>query len=126
MPLLQLNIGVLGLGQIGGSIATRLVSCSAHSAILGYDVKPQLRDAAKQSRAVTEIAGSETELVAASDLASTPTPSTTVAVRPLASMCSMKPRSCNAPRSASPSSTGCQIFGFSNWPFAALRLSSVR
>ncbi|MBI5266168.1 MAG: prephenate dehydrogenase [candidate division Zixibacteria bacterium] len=64
----RLSIGILGLGQIGGSIATRLSTNPEHPTIIGYDLVPDLCASALQNRIVTRIAASETELVAASDV----------------------------------------------------------
>lgn len=66
--LLTLRVGILGLGQIGGSIAKRLSTMESAPRIVGFDVRRELGLAAKEMDNVTELAATETELLEASDL----------------------------------------------------------
>jgi prephenate dehydrogenase len=68
MSLSTLRIGIVGLGQIGGSIATCLRTTAAPSIILGYDLRTELLTAALERHAVTGIARSEAELIESSDI----------------------------------------------------------
>ena len=68
MSFSTFRIGIVGLGQIGGSIATRLSAMKQPPTIFGYDLRPELQIAAQERRIVTEIAKSETELIDASDV----------------------------------------------------------
>jgi prephenate dehydrogenase len=68
MQVSKLRIGILGLGQIGGSIAVRLSSLPEYRSIIGYDLKPELHRTALIRQIVTEVAESEIELVAASEV----------------------------------------------------------
>ncbi len=68
MSLSALRIGIVGLGQIGGSIATRLSMMKEPPAILGFDLRPDLLHAAQERHIIARIARSEAELVRDSDL----------------------------------------------------------
>ena len=68
MSLSKLRIGIVGLGQIGGSIATRLSTITEPPVIVGYDLRSDLLYVAKERHIITGIAISETELVESSDI----------------------------------------------------------
>jgi prephenate dehydrogenase len=66
--LSSLRIGILGLGQIGGSIAKRLSMMESAPRIAGFDVRSELGLTAKEMHIVTDLAATETELIEACDL----------------------------------------------------------
>ncbi|MEW5794810.1 MAG: prephenate dehydrogenase [Candidatus Zixiibacteriota bacterium] len=68
MALGDLRLGILGLGQIGGSIASCLSSGGACGNIVGFDPRTELTAAALERRAVNGVASSEAELIALSDI----------------------------------------------------------
>ncbi len=68
MTLSKTRIGIAGLGQIGGSIAARLMSGNTPPSLLGFDVRDELCQAAIKSGIVTRITASESELVTCSDI----------------------------------------------------------
>lgn len=76
----KLRIGILGLGQIGGSIATRLSLVSSGYTTIGFDLRPELLEASLQTRAVSQIAGSEQELIDTSDVVVVALPITEIIV----------------------------------------------
>lgn len=64
----QTKIGVLGLGQIGGSIAMRLSAAEIGLAIHGYDVKPDLITAAIKAGIIDTPADSVESLIDSADV----------------------------------------------------------
>lgn len=67
-----MNIAVIGLGQIGGSLAARLTA--SHHIVTGFDLNDTLCAAALHRNIVSGIAGSGRETIAASDVIILATP----------------------------------------------------
>jgi len=68
MPLSPLTVGILGLGQIGGSMASRLSAHDAPPTLLGFDLRTELCTAARDRAIVSDVARSETELIESSEV----------------------------------------------------------
>lgn len=68
MPLSPLTVGILGLGQIGGSMASCLSAHAGPPTLLGFDLRTDLCSAARDRAIVSAVARSETELIESSDV----------------------------------------------------------
>lgn len=68
IELREARVGILGLGQIGGSLAQALKLRSAVAMISGYDRDPELVVAALQRHMIDHIARSDEELIELSDV----------------------------------------------------------
>ncbi|MEE8417269.1 MAG: prephenate dehydrogenase, partial [candidate division Zixibacteria bacterium] len=62
------TIGILGLGQMGGSLATALKSGRQYRTVLGYDIKTSLVTWAKKDRIIDRAAVSEADLIERSQI----------------------------------------------------------
>lgn len=63
------NIAIVGLGQIGGSIAAALAQRHAAREIVGVDLFPDVAQTARRRRIIDRVAGSTREAIATADIA---------------------------------------------------------
>jgi prephenate dehydrogenase len=68
MSSAKLTIGILGLGQIGGSIAMRLSGTDSGLRILGHDIQPQIIASALELGIINASAGTTDSMIAESDI----------------------------------------------------------
>ena len=66
--LASLRIGILGLGQIGGSMATCLSRTSSTSQVIGYDIRPELVQTALEAKVIATDASSVIGLIENSEI----------------------------------------------------------
>jgi len=64
----QLTVGIVGLGQIGGSIAASLKSSERHPRIIGFDIDSKLSDMAKEKRLIDEVCQTNVDLIENADI----------------------------------------------------------